>query len=128
MSGLGLGASLDDSAIGDSLVDFLFPCDLPVGEVTLKPSGHKEVVFTLIDVPEPVGMDNQVEVCIRLAVFRNPLQAVKQCSGINAKEGIDADIAHVGLVPREFVLNPAVLFDVLAARAVVELFADFYPN
>lgn len=73
-------------------------------------------------------MNNQVEVCIRLIVLRNPLQTVKQRSRINTKEAVDADIAHVGLIASQLVLDPAVLFDVLPAGATVELFADFYPN
>jgi len=125
---LWLRSSLNNGAIGDSPVDFFLPSDLFGTEITFEPSTHQKCVLAFVDIPKFVGVNDEVEIRIGLAVVGDALQTIKQCSGIDAEEAIDAHVAYIGLVACQLVLNPAVFLDVLPAGTVVKLFADLNPD
>lgn len=125
---LWLRPSLYNGAIGDSPVDLFLPGDLLSAEITLEPGAHQKCELAFVDVPKLVGVNDEIKVRVGLTVVGDTLQSIKQRAGVDAEEAINAHVAYIGLVTCQLVLNPAVLFDILPAGAVIKFLADLDPD
>lgn len=68
-------------------------------------------------------MFDQIVVGIRGVILRYALQPVKEVSGADQDEPVDADISDVGAVPIVPVADVAMLLDVLTAGAMIPFIA-----
>lgn len=66
----------------------------------------------------------QIIICIGGKIVSDPLQTVKQVSGIDLDEAIDAYVTYVSIFVGQPIVNITVFLDLLPARAMVELVAD----
>ncbi|WP_426434284.1 hypothetical protein [Bradyrhizobium genosp. P] len=73
-------------------------------------------------------MFDQVVVRIRGEVLCDPLQAVKEVSGVDLNEAVDTDVPDIGLVAVQAIADITVFLNILAARALVEFLADLNCN
>ncbi len=73
-------------------------------------------------------MLDHIKICVGIGVLGYALQAIEQASRIDADESIDAHVADVGRVTRDPVGDVAMLFDLLPARAVVEVLRDLHAH
>ncbi len=117
-------AALHDGLVQDTPGDLQLPVHLLHGVFPGEDVLPQELRFSRVDVPTIFGVVDDGVVGVGLRVRLEALQAIKQVPGVDAKEPVDADVAHVGLVSRDRVLDVAVFLDVLAAWAGVPLLAD----
>jgi hypothetical protein len=104
----------------DPPIDFGFPRYLCGWEIPLSHGLLEEGVFLLTkEIAHTIGVLDQVAVRISGEVFGDPLQAVKEVSGVDLDESVDADIPNIGLVAVQAIADIAVLLNVLATRALV---------
>ncbi|WP_346061968.1 hypothetical protein [Halomonas salifodinae] len=68
----------------------------------------------------------QVAVRVGSEIFRNPLQTVKKVPGVDLNKALNADIADIRLIAVQAIADIAVLFDIFAARALIEFLTDLH--
>jgi hypothetical protein len=73
-------------------------------------------------------MDDQVFVCVGSVVLCNSIETGEEISCFNSNEPVYTDIADIYRIAIQLILYVTMLFDLLPARAMIELFADFNPN
>ena len=108
----------------DAPIDLALPFKLFVRELPLEARTDQELIFRLINVTHLAAMLDDVEVSVGIRVLCNALQAFEQVARVNANEAIDANVADVRRLTCDSICYVAVLFDLLPARAVIELFRD----
>lgn len=112
----------------DAAIDLALPFKLLVRELPLEARTDQELIFSVIDVSHLPAMLDDIEVSVGIRVFCNAFQAVEQVARVNANEAIDANVADVRRLTCSAICYVAVLFDLLPARAVIELFRDLNTN
>jgi len=117
---LSTGTPLHDYLVENASIDLPLPRLLLVGQCALEPGTHEKFVFFVVEESTLVRILNDIGVRIRGVVFRDASQAAEQIPRINSDETVDANIPDVGFVSGDAVLDVAMLFDLLAAWAIVD--------
>lgn len=121
---LGACATLHRDLLSDTAIDLALPFKLSFRQPPLAARTDQELIFSVIDVSHLAPMLDDVEVSVGIRVFCNAFQAIEQVARINSNKSIDANVANVSGLACDAICYVAMFFDLLAARAVIELFRD----
>jgi len=121
---LSIGPPPHNDPVKNSSIDLSLPLLLFLRQHSLESRTTKELVFLIKEESSLIRVFDNIRVCVRSVVLRYSSQAVEQIAGINSDKSVDAHIPHVRLMTGDVVSNVAMLFYLLATRAIVKLFAN----